>query len=114
MHINHHTLYTTHLTHHPLDPPPTRRRQQNGLKNLSAAKHLRHVFNNVVYNVDAFSLFFFVVLLLLFICLWMNFYRMPFMAFWGRHSRIAETNAVKSVLFQSFSLANYEKTIYGC
>lgn len=27
-------------------------RQQNGLKNLSVAKHLRHVFNNVVYNVD--------------------------------------------------------------
>jgi len=32
--------------------------QQNGLKNARGAKHLRHVFNNVVYNVDFSSILF--------------------------------------------------------
>lgn len=61
-------------------PPPTahcnppRCRQQNGLKNLSVAKHLRHVFNNVVYNVD-FSPF----SQPLPFAFQMDFHRMPFM-----------------------------------
>lgn len=77
-------------------------RQQNGLKNLSVAKHLRHVFNNVVYNVDfsPFSLpplppFDFR----------MDFHRMPFMG--GPKKK--EWNAVKSVLFRSFCTANYSE-----
>lgn len=32
--------------------------QQNGLKNVRGAKHLWHVFNNVVYNVDFSSILF--------------------------------------------------------
>lgn len=51
-------------------------RQQNGLKNLSVAKHLRHVFNNVVYNVD-FSPFSLPPLPPL--DFRMDFHRMPFM-----------------------------------
>lgn len=68
-------------------PPTKQRRQQNGLKNLSAVKHLRHVFNNVVYNVDFFPLFLDdVVVVVVFVVVvlsafWMNLYRMPFMAF---------------------------------
>lgn len=97
---------TTHIHRTPAHPgQPCQAaaccRQQNGLKNFSVAKHLRHVFNNVVYNVDfsPFSLpplppFDFR----------MDFHRMPFM---GGPKK--EWNAVKSVLFRSFCADNYSE-----
>lgn len=73
---------------------PPRCRQQNGLKNLSVAKHLRHVFNNVVYNVDfsPFSLpppFAF----------HMDFHRMPFMSDSLVSSSIKKKNKMPLNLF---------------